>query len=219
MSFCILPIYAYLLGSVPVGLIIGIVFYKVDIRKFGSGNIGASNFYRTIKEVHPSGAKVVGLVSFALDVLKGFFPVLAARHWFPGHPWLQVLTGLAAILGHNNSIFLRFTGGKGVATSCGVAFALSWKAATAGILSWLLITYATGFISLGSIVSAPIAGFLIWKFNHQSLPYGLFGLLVALTVIIKHKSNIQRLMKGKELSIRDTKLKSAVEVEQRGDIQ
>ena len=114
-------------------------------------------------------------MSFALDVFKGFLPVFLARHWVPDDHWLQIDAGLCAILGHNNSIFLKFKGGKGVATSCGVAIALSWQAATAGLAIFLGLTFATGFISLGSVVSAPIAAYLIWKLNHQSLPYGLFS--------------------------------------------
>jgi acyl phosphate:glycerol-3-phosphate acyltransferase len=210
--YFLIPI-AYLVGSVPVGLIIGKVFYDVDIREHGSHNIGASNFYRTIKEIHPSQAKPVGLISFLLDLLKGFVPVAAARHWFPGLPWIQILTGLAAIMGHNNSIFLRFKGGKGVATSSGVTFALSWKAAAVGFAAWGAVTFFSGFISLGSIISAPITGFLIWWLNNRSLPYGLFGLLVALSVVLKHKSNIKRLLAGTELSVRDSKLHSASESE------
>jgi septum formation protein len=187
---------AYIAGSIPVGLAIGKIFFGIDIREHGSGNIGASNVKRIL-------GRKAGAAAFILDVIKGLLPVLAAKHWYPIHPWIQVLTGLAAIIGHNNSVFLKFTGGKGVATSCGVAIALSWPAALSGAGVWTIITYATGYISLGSILSAPVTGFLIWKLNHYSLPYGLFGLMVTLTVIYKHRSNIKRLIDGNELSIRD----------------
>ena len=186
---------AYFIGSIPVGLAIGKIFFHIDIREHGSGNIGASNVNRIL-------GKKAGLSAFFLDVLKGLLPVLAARHWYPHEAWIQVLTGMA---GHNNSVFLKFTGGKGVATSCGVTFGLSWKAAAAGLAVWGIITSITGYISLGSIISAPVNGFLLWKLNHDSLPYGLFGLLVTLTVIYKHRSNIKRLREGTELSIRDKK--------------
>jgi len=175
---------AYIAGSIPVGLAIGKIFFGIDIREHGSGNIGASNVKRIL-------GRKAGAAAFILDVIKGLLPVLAAKHWYPIHPWIQVLTGLAAIIGHNNSVFLKFTGGKGVATSCGVAIALSWPAALSGAGVWTIITYATGYISLGSILSAPVTGFLIWKLNHYSLPYGLFGLMVTLTVIYKHRSNIK----------------------------
>jgi MAF protein/acyl-phosphate glycerol 3-phosphate acyltransferase len=199
MPSYLLILIAYILGSVPVGLVIGKLVYHVDIREHGSGNIGASNVSRTL-------GKKPGLTAFVLDVLKGFLPVLVARHFYPGQPWIQVLSGLAAIAGHNNSVFLKFTGGKGVATSCGVTIALSWKAAAAGFAVWGIITYVSGFISLGSIISAPVTGFLIWKLNHDSLPYGLFGLLVTVSVIYKHRGNIVRLREGNELSIRDKKM-------------
>jgi len=198
MPSYLLIVIAYLAGSIPIGLVIGKVFFKLDIRQFGSGNIGASNVHRVL-------GKPAGLAAFALDVLKGLIPVLAAKHWYPSETWVQVITGLAAIAGHNNSIFLKFTGGKGVATSCGVTIALSWKAAAAGFILWGAITFLSGYISLGSIISAPVAGFLIWKLNHESLPYGLFGVLVAVSVIYKHRSNIDRLRRGNELSIRANK--------------
>jgi glycerol-3-phosphate acyltransferase PlsY len=196
---------AYLVGSIPFGLVIGKVFFHVDVREHGSGNIGASNVKRIL------GAKA-GLAAFVLDILKGMLPVVAMRHYCPGHPWLDICTGLAAILGHNNSVFLKFTGGKGVATTCGVTFALSWKAACAGLLVFAIVTGATGYISLGSMISAPVSGYLIWHFNHHSLPYGLFGILCTLLVIIRHRSNIQRLLKGTELSIREKTPRDVVNV-------
>jgi septum formation protein len=201
MSPYLIILISYIAGSIPVGLYIGKIFFHKDVREFGSGNIGASNVGRTF-------GRGAGSAAFVLDILKGMLPVLAARHYFPLHPWIQVATGIAAIIGHNNSVFLKFTGGKGVATSCGVALALSWKAAAAGASVWLIITFVTGFISLGSILSAPVTGFFIWKFNHYSLPYGIFGLMVGLTVIYKHRSNIKRLLAGNELSIRDKTLRN-----------
>jgi glycerol-3-phosphate acyltransferase PlsY len=198
MSYYVLILIAYVAGSIPLGLAIGKIFFHIDIRQHGSGNIGASNVKRLL------GVKAA-IIALLFDVLKGYLPVVAAVRWYPTHPWVPVICGLAAILGHNNSLFLKFTGGKGVATSCGVTLALSWKAAAVGVIVFGLITGISGYISLGSIISAPVTGLLVWDLNHRLLPYGIFGFLVAVSVIYKHRGNIKRLREGRELNIRDKK--------------
>jgi glycerol-3-phosphate acyltransferase PlsY len=216
MLFPLFLLASYLIGSLPFGLWIGLACCKTDLREHGSGNIGATNAWRVL------GWKA-GLAIFILDMAKGLLPVLEARgitrlptqyffsspnaapvifHWTrTGASWLIVGCGLAAILGHSFSPFLRFKGGKGVATSAGVALGMSWKAATAGFLVWALLLATTHYISVGSIIGTPIGAAGIWLDNGRSLPFALFGILATVFVIVKHIPNIKRLMKGTELKM------------------
>ena len=199
---------SYLLGSLPFGLWIGQVFCHVDLRTCGSGNIGASNVMRVL------GWKVA-LPAFLLDLAKGLLPVTfakaATRHEFhnwrfadahlslENAAWVVVACGIAAIMGHNFSPFLRFKGGKGVATSLGVAIGLSWKAAVAGVAVWAIVLAAMSYISLASLIGLPVGAIGIWLDNGRTLPYGVFALIAIAFVIVKHKPNLQRLRQGTEL--------------------
>ena len=182
---------SYLLGSIPVGLIIGKAVKRIDVRKHGSGNIGASNVWRTL------GPRW-GVLTFALDVAKGLFPVLLANHFIYNYHWLPVACGLLAIIGHNFSLFLGFKGGKGVATTLGVAFGLSWAAALIAFAVWGIALMMTRYISVASLVATPIGAVCLWGFNGWFWPYGLFAALATLFVIVKHRSNLMRLRKGTE---------------------
>ena len=159
----------------------------IDIREYGSGNIGATNVWRTL-------GPVCGTIVFVADVAKGLIPVIAAHRHLPARftNGSSSLTGLAAITGHNASPFLKFKGGKGVATSVGVALGFCFQAALLGFAVWALVLAATRYISISSIIAVPIASALIWIFNGYTLPYAVFGVLVSLYVLIKHKSNIAR---------------------------
>jgi glycerol-3-phosphate acyltransferase PlsY len=182
----VLLIFSYLLGALPVGLLIGKGFRGIDVREHGSGNIGATNVWRTL-------GPVLGTLTFALDVAKGLIPVLLARHFYSGFVWLPVAAGILAIIGHNFSIFLGFQGGKGVATTLGVAFGLSWAAALIAFLVWGLVLLATRYISVSSLVATPIGAICLWGFNRWNWAYGLFALLATLFVVLKHRANIIRL--------------------------
>ena len=182
---------SYVIGGVPFGLALGKLLRGVDLRECGSGNIGASNAWRVL------GWKV-GLPVFVLDMAKGLGPVFAARELFERYPWAVVGAGLFAILGHNASVFLRFRGGKGVATTMGVALGLSWKAAAAGFCVWAVLLSTTRFISVSSLAGTPVGAYLIWYWNGRSLPYALFGLLATIFVVAKHIPNMRRLAAGKE---------------------
>jgi len=185
---------AYILGAVPFGLMIAKRYFNVDIRELGSKNIGATNVYRVL-------GKKAGAAVFTLDILKGLAPVLLAHHLFGSqHAWV-VLTGVAAILGHTFSPFLGFKGGKGVATSLGVAFGFSWQAGLICFVVWCLIVWITGYVSVASIVGAPLAAVLIWYFNGEDPIYAVFGIVVASFVVLKHRANIARLRRGEELKI------------------
>lgn len=191
-------ILSYLCGSIPVGLLTGKMVKGIDVRDFGSGNIGATNVWRTL-------GPVCGTIVFFLDVLKGYLPVCATHlrtDWAASMPamyvWMPILSGLAAILGHNFSPFLKFKGGKGVATSLGVAIGMSWQAGVIGFLLWCILVGVTRYISVASMIAVPVCCVFIWGFNHRQMPYIPFGVLASVFAIVKHKSNMARLKAGTE---------------------
>jgi glycerol-3-phosphate acyltransferase PlsY len=191
MNNGLLLLIAYLIGSLPIGLFVGKMVKGIDIRDFGSGNIGASNVWRIL-------GPVWGILVFLLDVTKGLLPTIIA-HRSPNAPiWIPIATGVAAILGHNFSPFLRFKGGKGVATSLGVAFGLSWQGALIGFAVWGLLLLLTRYISLASMIATTIGAICIWQFNGHHWPYAVFAFLATFFVIFTHRANIQRLRDGTE---------------------
>lgn len=179
---------AYLLGSIPTGLLLG-KLYGIDVRQEGSGNIGATNLYRTV-------GRKVGIWTLLGDCLKGFLPVMLA--WKLGmSDGLQAWIGLAAFCGHVFSIFLLFKGGKGVATALGVFLALAPLAVLGALLMFVAIVAIWRYISLGSIVAAAIMPLIIWLRPHS--PQLLTAtVLISLIVIVKHHTNISRLLAGTE---------------------
>jgi len=183
---------AYLLGSIPFGYLLVRFFKKQDIRSFGSGNIGATNVART-------GAKGLGLATLLLDLGKAYAAVSIARHLAPGDYDLAVAAAIAAILGHCFPIWLRFHGGKGVASALGVFLALTWPSAVAILAVFLLIVLLTRYVSLASIIAAaslPLFGF---HFIALRTPMVITGfLLIPLIIILKHHANIRRLLAGTE---------------------
>lgn len=193
-------LFSYLCGSVPVGLLAGkmVKGRDFDIREYGSGNIGASNVWRTL-------GRVCGAVVFLIDVVKGLLPVAAShlrtdwQHTMPALSiWMPVFAGLASIIGHNASPFLKFKGGKGVATSLGVAFGMSPIAGAIGLGLWVVILFVTRYISVASIIAVPVCCVFIWWFNHKQIPYIPFGIIASAFAIVKHKSNMNRLKNGTE---------------------
>ena len=183
-------ILAYLIGSVPSGLIIGKVFFNTDVRQYGSKNIGATNTYRVI------GLKAA-LPVFLCDALKGSAGVLLLS--FSG-PMYMILGGILAMIGHNWSLFLGFKGGRGVATGLGVLIALSPLVAVICLLVWAVIVYMTKLVSLGSIIAAVLVPFLMY-FTGESYWFVGFGALAGLFVVIRHRDNIKRLLAGNELKV------------------
>lgn len=187
----------YIMGAIPFGLIIGKVTRGIDIRDFGSGNIGASNVLRTLG-IGPA------ILVFFFDTAKGFGAVLlcTALHM---HPWLVVAGGLLSVVGHTFSIFLKFQGGKGVATSLGVIIGLDWVIALIAFGIWSLIVLTLRIISVGSIVAAisvPLMMFL-WHGRAVAQPYQILSVVAATAIVIKHRSNIKRLLNGTEARIGD----------------
>jgi glycerol-3-phosphate acyltransferase PlsY len=194
---------AFLIGSIPIGYIIGRLFYRTDIRRQGSGNIGAMNALRTLGA---AGAIAVLL----LDAAKGFGPTIWAQGFFRGHldienfpPSDQLMGSLVAtgaILGHCFSPWLRFRGGKGVATSFGAVFALSWPAGIVAVSGWIAGAALTRYSSFGSLLGSALAPIAIFGFT-RSLPETAYGLLAALIIFVRHRDNIARLRAGTESPI------------------
>ncbi|MCX6367999.1 MAG: glycerol-3-phosphate 1-O-acyltransferase PlsY [Armatimonadetes bacterium] len=183
---------AFLFGAIPFGLVIG-KLKGVDLRTKGSGNIGASNAMREL-------GKPLGALVFILDTLKGWIPVFAAQRLGFSPEWL-VGVGLAGVFGHIYSPFVRFKGGKGVATTLGVLLGLDGRVALIAFGIFIVVVAVTDYISVGSIAAAVAQATLFWVFC-DPLPMKLFGAVVGLFVIIRHRSNIQRLRKGEENRLR-----------------
>lgn len=180
---------AYLVGSIPFGLLISQAVGRVDIRQHGSGNIGTANVLRIMGK----GAAALTLIG---DLLKGFLPVLAAR-LLGGSELLLAGVGMAAVVGHNWSIYLRFTGGKGVATSFGALLAMTPLPALFGLLIWLAVLLVSRYTSLSALAASICVPLLIF-FSSGSGPYLLFSILAALLIFVRHQDNIKRIWAGTE---------------------
>lgn len=181
---------AYVIGSIPSGLIIGKTFYKKDLREYGSKNIGSTNAYRVL------GIKGA-LAVFIGDALKGVIGVSL----FKPEPVLMVIGGILAMVGHNWSLFLKFKGGKGVATGLGLLIVLVPKISLIVIAIWLVIVGISKYVSLGSIIAAISVPILMYVFD-KPLPFLMFGIVAAIFVVVRHKANIKRLLAGEELKVK-----------------
>jgi glycerol-3-phosphate acyltransferase PlsY len=182
-------IFGYLLGSIPFGLIITRIAGMGDVRKIGSGNIGATNVLRT-------GNRKLAALTLALDMLKGTVAVLIAGMWGPG---LAIAAGFAAFIGHLFPVWLGFKGGKGVATYLGVLLGLAWPAALVFAVVWLAVAYLSKYSSLAALVAAvAVPVYLFW-----SGPAAVAWLFTAMSIIVfaKHHANIRRLLDGNESRI------------------
>ncbi|MCJ7657137.1 MAG: glycerol-3-phosphate 1-O-acyltransferase PlsY [Candidatus Atribacteria bacterium] len=193
MKSALIIIGCYLLGSIPFGYIVGKVFKKVDIREFGSGNIGATNAFRIF------GPSLATLVLLG-DVSKGILSIYLAR--FLGIDNLLILTiaGLAVICGHDWSLFLGFKGGKGIATTFGVVFALNPIIAVLALIIWGIVLITTRYVSLSSIF-AVVSIFVFTILFKQPYEYIVFSAIILVLGIFNHKENIERLKSKKERKI------------------
>jgi glycerol-3-phosphate acyltransferase PlsY len=185
----IFVVFAYLVGSIPTGLLLAKAFAGVDIRNTGSGNIGATNVYRTL-------GRKVGLLTLVGDCLKGLIPVLAAQALGFTSPWIA-LVGLAAFLGHVYTVFLGFKGGKGVATALGVFLAVSPLAVLGALVVFSLVLYKWRFVSLASITAAAVVPSLVAIIDKRPEIVAM-SIVIAALVIWKHRENIKRLKQGTE---------------------
>jgi len=201
MKEALLIIMAYLIGSIPVALIISKKFFGIDIREYGSGNMGATNAFRVL------GPKY-GTIIMVLDILKGMLAV-GLFYLLPYYlsnelerTNFMIALGLSAVMGHIFPIFANFKGGKGVATLLGMLIAVQPVVAVCCVAVFVLVLYLTRYVSLSSILGAimlPVSVILIW--NEHELSYRIFALLVAFLVIITHQKNIGRLIRGAESRI------------------
>lgn len=196
MTLLLWALAGFLLGSIPTAYILGRLLRGVDIRTLGSGNVGATNVFRTL-------GKGPGVATLLFDIAKGLLPVLAARS-FSGAPLAPVAVGLAAVAGHTWTPFLGFKGGKGVATSAGVFLALVPWAASTSLLAFAVAFFLTGHVSVGSLTATvvlPTTAFLMYG----AVPAAWLALGISVLVAVKHAPNIRRLVRGEELGFKNKK--------------
>lgn len=184
-----LVVFAYLFGSIPTGVILSRHFGKTDIRKEGSGNIGATNVYRTL-------GKTLGVLTLLGDILKGMIPVIIAIWLLKSEGWIG-LTAFSAFIGHIYPIFLKFKGGKGIATTLGVFIIIVPWAILLAFLAFAGTLYKWRYVSLGSIVAAGSLPIWIIVLSYSSI-YAIYSIIIACLVVYRHKENIQRLIRKEE---------------------
>ena len=189
---------AYLCGAIPFGYIIAKVFKHVNIRTIGSGNPGATNVYRTI-------SKPLGVLTLVLDLLKGFIPVYFTMLLNPDSVWLIIAVAFVTIIGHVFTVFLNFKGGKGVATGCGVFLALNPLAILICFLVFVLFLVLFRYVSFASIMAAATLPISLYFLNSMA-EIVIFASIISILVIVRHISNIKRLLNGTENKIYGTKV-------------
>lgn len=187
---------AFLLGSIPTGVLLSRLLGGKDVRQHGSGNIGAANVVRA------SGFKVGALVGL-IDILKGVVPVLVGRLLGVDETALAIIA-VAAVLGHDYSLFLRFRGGKGVATTLGAALALAPPAAILAMVAWLIVMYVWRYSSLASLVALGLLP-VFMAFTAQPAPFIASSIFLFMLGLWKHRDNIARLATGRESKFRRLK--------------
>ena len=186
MELIIIILISYLMGSIPFGLILTKTFLNKDIREIGSGNIGATNVLR-------AGNKIVGYLTLILDVLKAIIPIIYIKLNYPD---LIYVSSLSVFLGHVFSIWLKFKGGKGVATYVGILFCINYFLGVIFVISWLIIFIISKFSSLGSILASliiPIYIFLNSDYNNE-----YFFIIMFVLILFTHRENVKRLINKEE---------------------
>lgn len=193
MSPWLLVAASYLLGAIPASYVAGRMAKGIDLREHGSGNLGATNTFRVL------GARVAAPV-MVFDILKGTFPVVAFSQWDAAgtDPRWALAYGAAAIVGHVFSIYMRFKGGKGVATSAGVFLGLAPVALGAGLAVWLIVLKTMRMVSAASILAALVVGVVLPLTPVEPEEVRYLGLAVVAFVIFAHRGNIGRILKGTE---------------------
>ena len=195
MTLFAIPVAAYLLGSIPFGVILSRLFGGTDVRKAGSGNIGATNVARV-------AGPLAGILTLILDAGKGAAAVLFAGRFSNDNATWMMIAGLTALVGHCFPVWLKFKGGKGVATAAGVFAALCPLACLAAVILFLLVVIFWRYVSLGSISAAaamPLLIYFLWAPRHAPpLVVTIGTLLIAALIIYKHDGNLQRLVEGVE---------------------
>ncbi|WOD40081.1 glycerol-3-phosphate 1-O-acyltransferase PlsY [Nodosilinea sp. E11] len=201
LAIVLLLVAAYLLGSIPTGYLVAKWLKGIDIRQHGSGGTGATNVLRTV-------GKGAAIAVLAIDLLKGLLAVLLVAAVWPTfaallpeaaawQPWLTMLAGLMALVGHSKSVWINFTGGKSAASGLGVLIGLAWPVALGAAAAFAITLALSRMVSLGSIAAA-IATVVLMVVTGQPLPYAVLGTLGAVYVILRHRSNIDRMLAGTE---------------------
>ena len=186
MTIFIIVLISYLMGSIPFGFLLTKIFLKKDIRKIGSGNIGATNALRT-------GNKILGYSTLSLDILKAIFPILLIKFYFPEYIYIS---SLSVFLGHLFPIWLKFKGGKGVATYVGILFCLNFMIGIIFTLTWFLIYLIFKFSSLSSLIASLIIP--IYQFFYMGDENYYFYIIMFILIFFTHRENIKRLINKTE---------------------
>jgi len=192
LSYLVVVLASYLIGSIPASYLTARYWKGIDIRLLGSGNVGTTNVWR-------NAGPAAGIIAFAGDLGKGVLAVLLAKHF--GDPLLVALSGMAALAGHSWPVFLGFKGGKLVATGVGVIAAISLPVGALAAVIWLAAVGVTRYVSAGSILAVSSIPLLMLAF-HLEQPYLTVGIFIAALSIYKHIPNIKRLLAGTEPKIR-----------------
>jgi len=188
---------SYLCGAIPFGYIVAKLFKHVDIRTLGSGNPGATNVYRSV-------SKPLGVLTLILDVLKGFVPVYLISFINPDFQWMVISVAFVTIIGHTFTIFLKFKGGKGVATACGAFLAINPLSVLICLGVFIIVLAIFKYVSAASIMAALMLPISLYLLN--ALPeIVVFAGMISILVIVRHISNIKRLLNGTENKIFGTK--------------
>ena len=190
LSFIFILIVIYLIAAVPTGIVLAKVMGYEDVRDKGSGNIGATNVYRV-------AGKLPGVLTLVGDILKGFLPLLACKTWLTPTPTQLGIACAVAIVGHCYPVYLKFRGGKGIATALGIFLVISPAAVLGAAIVFGVAIAITRFISLGSVLAAMSAPLLVLMLNEPQ-PIFLATLFIAALIIWRHRNNIKRLIDGSE---------------------
>ncbi|MDX9702486.1 MAG: glycerol-3-phosphate 1-O-acyltransferase PlsY [Candidatus Auribacterota bacterium] len=199
----------YLIGSIPPAYILGRIVKKIDIREHGSGNVGFTNALRVL-------GVVPGVTTLVIDIVKGFLPVWLIGYYglfVSGHCSIPVdvgmaLCGIAVISGHNWPVYIGFKGGKGVATGCGVFLAIAPFSTLLTVSLWIIVLALFKIVSIASIIAVSVLP-VIMILLHESPVIIMIAVVLAFVIVIRHRENIKRLLKGEERSFRKNKNKSA----------
>lgn len=194
MTIVLAIVIGYIFGSIPSGLVLVKMACGIDIREYGSKNIGTTNVFRTV------GARMASIVLVS-DVFKGVLAVLLVRYLLESNLQLELLTAIAALLGHNYSIFLGFKGGRGVATGLGLILLFMPDVCIFSFTVWLVLVFVTRYVSLGSIVGAFITPIVAYMRGYPA-ELVLFALAACVFVIVRHYENMKRLIAGTETKIK-----------------
>lgn len=185
---CLSALVGYVFGSIPFGLILTKLAGLGDVRDIGSGNIGATNVLRT-------GKKTLAVLTLLADISKGLIPTLLISSYFGLIPY-GILAGFMALIGHMFPIWLKFKGGKGVATYIGVAFGFFWPSGLSFILAWLVVAFLFRYSSLSALVACLVTPLVTFFLTEEIIATTLF--VMSILVLIRHRSNIERLIAGEE---------------------